>query len=109
MEKIYYRDITRAQEKLYIYAKINKNDPCYNMIYAYKIEGNLDVERFKHVVDIYIKHIDVAKVNFVEKDKKVMQYVDLTRQQELNIIEYKDLTRNEFYQKVNKDIKQVKE
>jgi amino acid adenylation domain-containing protein len=73
----HYYPLTANQEKLYYYQKLHQNDPSYNIVYLYKITGNLDHHRLILVIEKIANKIDLFKIKFIEINNKItMQYFE---------------------------------
>ncbi|WP_347489152.1 condensation domain-containing protein [Desulfoscipio sp. XC116] len=92
--------LTKAQEKIYNFIRLNKNDASYNITYLCEILGELNVERYKYIYEGYINALDVAKVNIVVEEKIPYHNVDENRKNQLRIIDFTDKDRAAFQKKV---------
>lgn len=99
MQKFY--PLTSNQIKLYEHQKLYSKDPSYNLTLLYKIEGELDLFRFKSVLEIVYDAIDIFKVDFVELGEAVYQRYQEGRKYTINLV-YKDVSESadSFRQKI---------
>jgi len=79
--------LTPIQEKLFRYNKFHPNDPSYNLVFLYKITGNVDVARLKKAFEIVCNSIDIVKVQFEENETECYQNYLAEKQFEVKVIE----------------------
>lgn len=88
--------ITRPQEKIFNFSKLNPNDPSYNITFLYAIEGNLDFERFKNIFEMCINKIDLSKVDIKVIDNNIYNNCDEARKVKIESIDCLDMNEKEF-------------
>ncbi|PEU19965.1 non-ribosomal peptide synthetase, partial [Bacillus wiedmannii] len=74
-EKDYY-PLSSAQRRLYILNKIEGSGVSYNMPFAMKIKGNLDVQQFKEVFHKLIERHEALRTSFVMVDGEPVQKIE---------------------------------
>ena len=79
--------LTPIQEKLFRHYQFYPNDPSYNLVFLYKITGNLDVDRLKKASEIVFNSIDVARVQFEKNETQCVQNYLAEKFFEVEVIE----------------------
>ncbi|EJQ37641.1 amino acid adenylation domain-containing protein [Bacillus cereus BAG5X1-1] len=74
-EKDYY-PLSSAQRRLYILNKIEGSGVSYNMPFAMKIKGDLDVQQFKKVFRRLIERHEALRTSFVMVDGEPVQKIE---------------------------------
>jgi len=65
-----------AQERIYIFEELGNSKHVYNLVDYYLIEGNLDVERMKNVLNSLVYRHESLRTSFKRnKDRELYQYV----------------------------------
>ena len=65
-------DVTAQQRKLYLHHKVWPKDPSYNLLFAFRIEGELDTERLRSALDRLARGTSGLNVAFTEIDGKLL-------------------------------------
>ncbi|WP_440992928.1 non-ribosomal peptide synthetase family protein [Cysteiniphilum litorale] len=67
--------LTKQQDELWYAYKLNPKADSYNISVSYRVEGNLDVEKFKSIYLTIGDYFEAFKTRFIEKDGKVSQII----------------------------------
>jgi len=79
--------LTTNQRKLFRHYEFYHNDPSYNLVFMYKITGELNQERLKRAIEIVGNSIDLFKVHFEKEGNELFQVYSPQRQFQVEIIE----------------------
>ena len=81
-----------AQERLWFFDQLEGPSPIYNICYALKIEGNLNIEILKKSFQELIARQESLRTYFVEKEGKPFAKVEKFWQLEIPIIDLSNLS-----------------
>lgn len=100
--------LSNTQRKLYTYHQLFPNDPSYNLNYWWKIEGELDLQRFIRIWELLFNSSAIMKVHFVENEgiPHLVYQADRTFRAE---IEEMDVNKEEADQIVREKIMPIAE
>ncbi|MEV6975322.1 amino acid adenylation domain-containing protein [Kitasatospora sp. NPDC093806] len=65
------RDLTAAQRKLYLHGKVHPRDTSYDLAFAFRMTGDIDVERLRSAVEAFVNANVAFNTVFTERDGEV--------------------------------------
>jgi amino acid adenylation domain-containing protein len=84
-ERAFY-PASSAQEGLFYEHMLDKNALGYNIYSAYKINGDVDVDRISNVFQVLINRHESLRTGFALKDERIVQYIKEKVDFKLNVI-----------------------
>ena len=75
-EKQDYYEVSSAQKRLYAVHEMIGDVTPYNLATVYLVEGKIDREKFKNVIDELVKRHESFRTRFVMLDGKVVQVIE---------------------------------
>jgi amino acid adenylation domain-containing protein len=75
VEKKAYYDLSHAQKRLWILSHFEEQHIGYNMLYAFKFNGKLDVNSLTHALEIMVDRHEIMRTVFVNVDGEPKQKI----------------------------------
>lgn len=82
--------LTPAQEAIWIGQKLHPEEPLYNMVMLFTIEGEIDVLKFSGAFDQLVAECEILRTVFNEVDGEVYQRLSTSHHKPLEYIEVND-------------------
>ncbi len=76
-----------SQQRLWFLDQLAPNNAFYNMLYAFKLQGVLDVGVFERILNEVVRRHEVLRTNFVSVDGQPIQTIAETRRVTLPIVD----------------------
>jgi amino acid adenylation domain-containing protein/non-ribosomal peptide synthase protein (TIGR01720 family) len=83
--------VSFSQERLWFLNKLYPKDTSYNLGTAYRIKGDVDVERFKSAFHAVIRKHKVLKTGFHSEEKAVYQVIEKNPTLDIPVSEVQDV------------------
>ena len=101
VDKKDYYEISSAQRRLLMINELNPDDTSYILSSAYKIHGNLNIEKVKDVFSILYNRHESLCTRFIKREGEYYQVIDKNKQPCIN---YQKCTLDEVDQRIQETI-----
>jgi amino acid adenylation domain-containing protein len=103
-----FRELTLGQRGLYRHHRLYPNDTSYNLTYLTKIEGPLDAQKLRAVIESVLEDNHAFKIHFIDTDGRIAECLDSARAPTVGHIERAaDMSEEEFERQVYADALQL--
>ncbi|OAB38377.1 non-ribosomal peptide synthetase [Paenibacillus glacialis] len=96
-----YYPVSPAQRRMFVLHTLEElGSTAYNMPFAYRVQGNLDIEYFRHMITKFIERHEGFRTSFQVIDGEIVQIIHPVVECKLEIIDMRDTSDDEINQRV---------